>query len=300
MTGLAAAPDLPDWLQSQLPFRRYLVDVGDGLRVHVMEQGEGRPVVLFHGNPTWGYLYRKVAAELEGEPLRLIMPDLVGLGFSDRPASADEHTLVNHSAWMARLLERLDLEDVVAVVQDWGGAIGTHALMQHEGMMTALLVMNTPIGAPRPGFKPTLFHRLNSTKLAELVSTWTGFPQNWIGLYQGERRSITGLVRRSYAYPLSRSRGNEAFIGLVRMVPDTMEHPSVPAMRESGEFVESFRGPTAIVWGERDPVLGRLRRRVTRQLPNAEVTVTDAGHFLQEQVPVEIADAIRGLVSRPR
>jgi len=112
------APDLPDWLSQQLPFDRYTVQVEEGLRMHVMDQGEGRPVVLFHGNPTWGYLYRKVAAELADEPVRLIMPDLIGLGFSDRPDATSDHTLANHSRWMTSFIGRLELDEVVAVVQD--------------------------------------------------------------------------------------------------------------------------------------------------------------------------------------
>ena len=159
-------------------------------------------------------------------------------------------------------------------------------------------VLNTSIGPPKPGFKPTNFHRFYSTRLGGLTSTLLGFPQNRIGLFQGDRKSISSVVQKSYSYALSRSRGNEAFVALVRMVPDSMEHPSVEQLREAGDFVMSFTGPTAIVWGDRDPVLGKLRRRVSRQLPHAEVTATDAGHFLQEEVPEAIAAAIRDVVSR--
>ncbi len=286
-------PLLPDWLDSQVPFQRYLVDVGDGLRMHVMEQGEGRPVLAFHGNPTWGYLYRKVAAELEGEPVRLIMPDLIGLGFSDRPSMAD-FTLANHARWMATLIDKLDLEDVVAVVQDWGGPIGLLALAEFPGLMTGLVVMNTAIGPPKPGFKPTSFHRFFSTRAGELASRWLGLPQNRLGFAQGDRRSISGIVQRSYSYPL-KTLGSEAVIAFVRMVPDTMDHPSVPPLEELAAFVDSYDGPAAIVWGDKDPVLGRLRNRISRQIPQATVTATSAGHFLQEEVPDQIAAAITDL-----
>ncbi|MFQ5523212.1 MAG: alpha/beta fold hydrolase, partial [Acidimicrobiia bacterium] len=283
-------PLLPDWLDSQVPFERYLVDVGDGLRIHVMEQGEGRPVLALHGNPTWGYLYRKVAAELAGEPLRLIMPDLIGLGFSDRPAMAD-FTLANHARWMATLIEKLGLEDVVAVVQDWGGPIGLLALSRFPGLMTGLVVMNTVLGPPKSGFKPTTFHRFFSTKAGELASRWLGLPQDRLGFAQGDRRSISGIVQRAYSYPL-KTLGSEAVIAFVRMVPDTLDHPSVPQLGELAAFVDAYDGPAAIVWGDKDPVLGRLRNRISRQLPQATVTATSAGHFLQEEVPSLIAKAI--------
>ena len=286
---------MPYWISEQLPFDRYMVEVGDGLKMHVMEQGEGHPVLAFHGNPTWGYLYRRVAASLVDEPIRLIMPDLIGLGFSDHPHSVAEHTLQNHSDWMSSLIGQLDLDSAVGVVQDWGGPIGLHALSRHPGLTKGLVVMNTSAGPPKEGFKPTLFHRLYSTKFGELSSRWTGFPQNWIGLYQDDRKSISGVVRKSYATTLRRAP--ETCIAQVRMVPDTLEHPSVPLLREVADFVDSYDGPAAIVWGDRDPVLGRLRRRTERALPQAEVTVTNAGHFLQEEVPAEIAAAIKSVVN---
>lgn len=298
MTERLPAPDLPDWIASQVPFDRYMVEVEDGLRVHVMEQGEGRPVVLFHGNPTWGYLYRKVAAELAPEPLRLIMPDLVGLGFSDRRVTATDHTLENHVRWMASLIDRLDVSEAIAVVQDWGGPIGLGAFSKHPDRLAGLVVLNTTIGPPKPGFRPTAFHKLFGGPLGGLLCKGLGYPQRNLGFAQGDKASISGVVQKAYRFPLKPYRRNDAPLALLRMVPDDMEHPSVAPLTEIGGFAESFEGPVAIVWGDRDPILGRLRRRVSRQLPTAEVTETEAGHFLQEEVPAEIADAIRGVVAR--
>lgn len=292
------APEMPFWISEQLPFDRYMVDVGDGLKMHVMEQGHGNPVLLFHGNPTWGYLYRNVAAELEGEPVRLIMPDLIGLGFSDAPPSSAEHTMQNHSDWISALLDQLELDSVVAVVQDWGGPIGLHVLSRRPGLMKGLVVMNTSLGPPKEGFKPTLFHRVFSTSAGALGSRLTGFPQNWLGFSQDDRKSISGAVRKSYVYPLRRKGNRDTFISLVRMVPDTMDHPSVPLLREVADFVEDYDGPAAIVWGENDPVLGRLRRRHERALPQAKVTITQAGHFVQEEASEEIAAAIKSVISQ--
>ena len=298
MVDRLPAPELPGWLDEQVPFDRYTMEIEDGLRVHVMEQGEGRPVLLFHGNPTWGYLYRRVAAELIDEPLRLIMPDLVGLGFSDRPPFAADHTLDNHSRWMASLLGQLALSDAVVVVQDWGGAIGVHSVGQFPGLMTGLVVLNTMLSPPREGFKSTTFHKVFRTGFGQ-VATKLGLPQNYLGFAQGDRKSISGVVQKSYSYPLKTAQGgSDAVTGLVRMVPDTQEHPSVKLLGEVAAFVEDFQGPSAIVWGQKDPVLGKVLRRIKRALPDAEVTITDAGHFLQEEVPVEIAGAIKSVVAR--
>ena len=288
------APDLPDWLSEQLPFDRYTVEVEDGLRMHVMEQGKGQPIVLFHGNPTWGYLYRKVAAELVDESVRLIMPDLIGLGFSDRPHTTSDHTLANHSRWMTSFLGRLELDEVVAVVQDWGGPIGILAMKNNPGLMSGLAVLNTQLGPPKPGFTPTTFHRILSSRPGRFVP-WTTL----LRFAQGDRRSIGGVVQKSYGYPLKRGQGGgDAAAALIRMVPDSLDHPSVPLLNDLEEFVATISQPNAIVWGQKDPILGKILRRINRQLPDAEVTVTEAGHFLQEEVPTEIASAIRSVIAR--
>lgn len=296
------APELPDWLAPMVPFTRYRVDVG-GRRMHVMETGEGRPVLLVHGNPTWGFLYRKIARALSGEPIRLVMPDLVGLGFSDRPDHEDEHTLDNHVSWLARLVTELDEPDLGLVVQDWGGPIGVGALHEAGATLSSLVVLNTVLGPPKPGFKPTLFHRLaRMPGVSDLLFRRLSFPQAALGMAQGDKLSIRGEVSRAYRFPLKRL-GDDAPLALARMVPDSLEHASVPGLERVQSVIEGYRGPAAIVWGDRDPVLGRLKGRISRMLPQAVVTSTPAGHFLQEEVPFEIADAVRGVVraasSRP-
>jgi haloalkane dehalogenase len=287
------APPLPDWLAPMLPFRRYRVDVG-GYRMHVMEQGEGLPVVLVHGNPTWGFLYRKVASELAGAPLRLVMPDLVGLGFSDKPRGAAEHTLARHVGWMSALYERLGLGRCVLCVQDWGGAIGVGAAGALGLRDVGLVVLNTVLGPPKPGFRPTAFHRFARMPIvSDVAFRLLGFPMRTLALAQGDRASIRGEVTRAYVHPLRDPRDNAAPLALARMVPDSFDHPSIEPLRRCQTYVESLRGPAAIVWGDRDPVLGRVIGWMQKLLPHASVTRTQAGHFLQEEVPVEIAAAIR-------
>lgn len=292
------APPLPPWLDRMLPFDRYVVRAGRH-RMHVMESGSGRPVLMLHGNPTWGFLYRKVATLLEKEPLRLIMPDLIGLGLSDKPRRAGEHTLERHAGWIGALVDGLDLRDLVFVGQDWGGPIGLRALSDRRDRVAGLVILNTVVGPPRPGFRPTAFHRFARMPIvSDLAFRLVGFPQIALHMAQGDKSSIRGDVARAYRYPLRRVRDRVAPLALARMVPDSLEHPSVSGLRVCQELVEGFEGPTAIVWGDRDPVLGRVRRHLERTLPGAHVTVTAAGHFLQEEVPAQIAAAIRDVATR--
>lgn len=285
---------MPGWLESMLPFRRCTLEV-DSYFFHVMESGpeDGPVVYLQHGNPTWGFLYRDVAKALEGSGLRVIMPDLLGLGFSEKPRDESLHTLVNHSNWMAGVLDALGVEELIMGVQDWGGPIGTLAAGAKPGRIKGAVVMNTGLTPPKPGFKPTAFHKLSQTPvISDLIFKGLAFPQCSLSMAQGDFGSIMGDVHRAYTWPLKRSADRVAPLALARMVPNTMDHPSIAPMARCEEIIRSFEGPAEIVWGKRDPILGRLLKRTRGLFPQAPATVTGAGHFLQEEVPDEIAAAI--------
>ena len=301
MTAAALpAPALPDWILRQLPpgVTRSTVDVG-GLRMHVMEAGQGTPVLAVHGNPTWSFLYRKVAAALAGQPFHLVMPDLIGLGLSDRPPRAEGHTIEAHARWLGALIDRLELRDAIVVIQDWGGPIALRALADRPRAAAGLVLLNTVVGPPRPGFRPKLFHRFARWPLvSDAAFRLLGFPLRHLHRVQGDPASIRGQVARAYRWPLRRGTGNAAPLALARMVPDSDRHPEVAAQRRGQEFLQAFAGPVAVVWGERDPILGRVVGWIEKLLPAAEVTRTPAGHFLQEEVPGLVADAIASVARR--
>ncbi|MFT7625044.1 MAG: pimeloyl-ACP methyl ester carboxylesterase, partial [Myxococcota bacterium] len=292
MTNRSSAPDLPEFITRQLPegIQRYCLNV-HGRSMHVMEIGSGRPVLMQHGNPTWGFLYRNVARAVLGHDVRVILPDLMGLGFSDRVA-ADQHSIAAHGRWLGAAIDALELDGLVVVCQDWGGPIALRAMADRLDRLAGLVVLNTVLGPPKPTFKPTAFHRLAQTPiLSDLIFRGLGFPQRGLFLAQGRRGSISGDVARAYQHPLRGLENNVAPLALARMVPDSMDHPSVASLDIVKRTVEAFSGPSAIVWGDKDPVLGRLRKRTQRMLPDAPCTVTQAGHFLQEEVPGQIGAA---------
>ncbi len=287
------APDLPAWIAKEVPFTRYRVAVADGLRMHVMETGRGRPVLMVHGNPTWGFLYRKVAMCLQGQGLRLIMPDLIGFGLSDKPRDFSAHSIRNHSAWLGSLIDQLDLRDVTLVCQDWGGAIGVHPFTTRPERLGAMVVLNTVLDAPAPGFKPTPFHRFSHLPLlSDFMFRVLPLPQAALHLAQGDKSTIRGDVARAYRYPFRHIRDRVAPLATARMAVDRMGHPSIPALEECADFVGGFEGPKAIVWGRRDPIIARALKRTKALLGDPPLTETQAGHFLQEEVPEEIAAAV--------
>lgn len=309
MNDRFAAPALPPWLDRMIPFQRSCVEIG-GHRVHWMEAGRGRPVLLLHGIPTWSFLWRRVAGALSGEPLRLVMPDLVGFGLSDKPQDARFHTLRTHARLVGAFADALGLDRLIFVGQDWGGPIGVAALAERPERVSGIVLLNTLVDPPPAGARLTAFHRLaRRPVVSDLAFRLLGLPLHALHRIQGDPGSIGGDVARAYRWPLRRAGDRVGLLALARVggellgappwiAPDAPEHSTIEGLRRCEAFLRAFSGPSAIVWGNRDPILGRRLARVERLLPGARVTRTDAGHFLQEEVPAGIADAIRDVARR--
>jgi pimeloyl-ACP methyl ester carboxylesterase len=285
----------PRWLSAQFPYPPHTEPVPGGTMAWV-ESGRGRDVVCVHGNPTWGFLWRRVMAALEGQRLHVLVPDLLGCGRSSKPQAVGWHTLDRHAAALTGWMEARRLVDPILVVQDWGGPIGLLAASRAASVrVSAVCLLNTGVLLPER-FRGTRFHRLARIRLlGPVLFRGLGFPLRSLHRAQGDRRSIQGDVARAYRWPLRRWVDRAAPLGLARMVPDSAEHPSVPGLRAVDAWLRGFPGPIELVWGQRDPILGRALRRHAEQLPRARVTKTEAGHFLQEEVPEIIARSIRRL-----
>ena len=298
----AAGPALPEFLVPLYPFnRRTLTIAGDhnaGRRLHFVDEGRGdqRPVLLLHGNPTWSFLWRRVIEDLDEH--RCVAPDLLGLGLSDRLPRLGDHTLDRHAEAIVELVESLDLRGVILVGQDWGGPILAAAAARMPERIAGVVLANTAVVLPRH-LRGTSFHRLSRAPiLSDIVFRLFGFPLKSLHRVQGDPDSIRGVVARAYLWPLQRISDRVAPLALARMVPNGPNHPSVPALERGQEWLLGFRGPTALVWGTRDPILGRALSRHQKQLPEAIVRTTEAGHFLQEEVPEVLAQAIREVAHR--
>jgi len=272
--------------------------------MHVAEWGptDGKAIVLVHGNPTWGFLWRKVIAAVRARPggdaLRLVVPDLIGLGLSSKPVGS-AHSIEAHSGWLGSMLDELVPGPLVVAAQDWGAPISLHAMSTRRARLRGLVIGNTAVSPPRTGFKPTLFHRLSQMPVAsDVLFRYLGFPLRQLHLSQGDRGSIRGDVARAYRWPLAKRADREAPLALARMVPDSQRHDSVPALQIVDEMFRTTQVPLEIVWGDKDPVLGRVINHLARLRPDAKVVRTQAGHFLQEEVPEPLADAITSVASR--
>jgi len=293
--GTFEAFELPDYAAAAVTsdYKSYFVEVEPGIKVHVLEVGTGYPVYMQHGNPVSGLLYRKVAAELPQDQFRLIMPTMVGLGYSSKiPAS--EHTLENHINWMGKALTSIGVEELIYVGQDWGGPIGMGVLARSPDLLKGAVVMNTGFIAPTEERALSTMHATVSTPVVGefLVEGFSSIYDN-IQQVQGDPASMPQSVKDLYARPVNESGNIKAPLALMRMVPAGPDHPSVPQMREIEAYAKSLDIPAELVWGMRDPILAQGLEPMKSVFPDAPVTETEAGHFLQEEVPSDIAQAVQ-------
>ena len=273
-------------------YKSYFIEVEQGLKVHVIEAGEGFPVFLMHGNPTSGFLYRKVVEKLPLNKVRVIMPTSLGLGFSSKiPAS--EHTAENHIYWINNVLKELELKELVYAGQDWGGPIGMGALSLSPELLKGAVILNTGFNAPKANADLSPAHALVKTPvIGELLLEVIFSIFERLKSVQGNPDSWTSEVAELYGRPVYESGNSKAPLAMMRMVPDGPNHQSAPSMRRIEEYVNTLEIPAEIVWGENDPILGRALPIMQQNFPNARLTKTTAGHFLQEEVPNEIAEAL--------
>ena len=298
--GTFEAFPLPQYAAEHLTedYKSYFVEVEPGIKVHVLEVGTGFPIFLLHGNPTSGFLYRKIAEELPKDRVRLIMPTMVGLGFSSKvPASG--HTVDNHMRWINSVLVQLQLTELVYSGQDWGGPVGMGALSLSPALIKGAVLLNTGFGAPTEPVNLSVPHAVVKTPvfgelmLEAIFSIFDGMHRT-----QGDPDQLTADVANLYGKPVLESGNAKAPLAMMRMVPDGPNHPSAPAMRMIESYVQGLDIPAEIVWGMRDPILGRGLPAMKQFFPEAPVTETQGGHFLQEEVPVEIASALLRVIDQ--
>ncbi|MEM7078052.1 MAG: alpha/beta fold hydrolase [Pseudomonadota bacterium] len=294
------AMPLPDYAARHVSpdTKSYFVEVEPGIKIHVLEVGSGFPLLLQHGNPTSGFLYRRVVEELPLDRVRAIMPTLVGLGFSSKvPASA--HTLENHMRWLNALLKQLNLQEVIYAGQDWGGPVGMGALALSPELLKGAVVMNTGFNAPKQAMDLSPAHaRVKTPVVGELllevaVSIFDALPN-----MQGDPDSIPPEVSALYGRPVTESGNSKAPLALMRMVTDGPDHPSAQQMRMIEQYVGTLDIPAELVWGMNDPILAKGLDAMRANFPDAPVTETSAGHFLQEEVAGDIADALVRVLDR--
>ena len=287
----------PKWLDRiEYPFESHYAELPIG-KMHYVDEGNGDPIVMVHGNPGWSFEFRNVIKELS-KTLRCIAPDHIGFGLSDKPYEWD-YLPKSHAKNFEIFMDSLNLKNITLVVNDWGGPIGMGALSLSPGLLKGAVLLNTGFNAPTMNIDLSPAHATVKTPIiGELILEVFFSIFERLGGVQGDPESWTPEVAELYGKPLFDNGNAKAPLAMMRMVTDGPNHPSTPAMIQIEEYVKTLDIPSEIVWGMKDPILGKALTRMQQNFPDAPVIQTDAGHFLQEEVPIEIANALIRVIDK--
>ena len=283
----------PQWINELIPcnLKSDFSQTSFG-KIHYLSGGEGQSVLFLHGNPTWSFIWRKIIAKLDLSKFQVHAPDLLNLGFSDGLTS-ENLTLENQAQALVEFVNLHKLDNITLVVQDWGGPIGLFMSSLIQEKISKLVILNTGLSAPKPPYKVSSFHSFVHKKIIpDILFKICRYPMYSLGKIQFDKESISGDVAKAYRYPIAQKKRWAAALSFARMVPNGPEHPSFSGFEQIEKFCSSFTKPVKVVWGTKDPILGRGLKRIKNIFPHAIVKEVEAGHFLQEECPDDIANAI--------
>ena len=288
--------DLPDF-----PYAPRYVEVDDGeggrLRVAYVDEGpaDGETVLLMHGEPTWSFLYRRMMPVLVDAGLRVVAPDLVGFGRSDKPTEQTDHTYARHVGWMRQaLLDEVGLRDVTLVCQDWGGLIGLRLLAENPDRFARVVAANTGL--------PT-----GDQQMPEAFLAWQKFskesPRFEIGpmISNGSAAPLPPEVVAAYDAPFPDDSYTAGARVLPALVPTGPDDPASAANRAAWEVLSRWEKPFVTAFSDGDPITRGGERVFQKLVPGAHgmphTTLTGGGHFLQEDVGPELARVVVDLIA---
>jgi len=287
---------LADW-----PFAPHYLEIKDAdgtdLRLHYVDEGlrDGAVVLLMHGEPSWAYLYRKIVPALVAKGCRVIAPDLIGFGRSDKPAARTDYTYERHVAWMSTWLTALDLNAITLFCQDWGGLIGLRLVAAFPERFVGVVIGNTGL--------PT------GTGFSEGFNAWLNFsqsvPQMPIGVIVngGCVRDLNPAEIAAYDAPFPDETYKEGARQFPTLVPITPGHASVAENLAAWKALEAFDKPFLTAFSDGDAVTKGGDVAFQQRVPGAKgqphVTL-HGGHFLQEDSPAEIAGLIEAMIARAK
>ena len=276
---------LPDF-----PYLPLYVELPE-LRVHYVEAGppEADPVVLMHGEPSWSFLYREVIPIIAGAGYRVIAPDLVGFGRSDKPVERAAYTYQRHVEWMWATLDGLRLERMTLVGQDWGGLIGLRLVAEHPERFARVVAANTGL--------PT-----GDQSLGRAFDVWRQLSQRGetldIGavLRSGCRSPLAPEVVMAYEAPFPDERYKAGARQFPLLVPTEPDDPAAPANRQAWQVLRQWTKPFLTAFSDGDPITRGADLLFQELIPGAHGvrhrTLGGAGHFLQEDRGKELAHII--------
>jgi haloalkane dehalogenase len=267
----------------------------DGLRLAHIDEGEGPPVVFFHGEPTWSFLWRKVIPPVHDAGFRCIAPDYAGFGRSDKPTDLAWYSYDRHVELTATLLTDLDLRDATAVVHDWGGPIGLRLATEHPDRISRMVIMDTGLFT-------------GEQRMSEAWKTFRDFVERTEDLpvgflvKGGTARGMSDAVQAAYEAPFSSPESKAGARAFPLMLPTSASMPGAAAGKRTLEALRADERPKLCLWADSDPILPfevgeRFAAAISAEPPEK---IADASHFLQEDAGEEIGRKIVAWLARPR
>ena len=281
---------LPDW-----PFSPHYTEVDDRdggvLRIHHVDEGpaDAAPVLCMHGEPSWAYLYRHMIPVFAAEGHRVVAPDLVGFGRSDKPVEQSAYTYAAHVDWMTQWLEALDLTDITLVCQDWGGLIGLRLATAMPERFSRLVVANT--GLPT-GDRPPTEAFLNWQRFSQEVEQ---FDSGMI-VQMGTTTDLSDEVVAAYNAPFHDDAATAGARRFPLLVPTSPDDPAAEANRAAWTVLEAWQKPVLTAFSDSDPITKGGERIFQGKVPGAagqpHTSIEGGGHFLQEDRGPELARVV--------
>jgi haloalkane dehalogenase len=274
------------------PFRPHYLTIDDAglgaLRLHYVDEGprDGTPVLMLHGEPSWSYLYRKMIPPVAAAGYRVIAPDLIGFGKSDKPAERSAFSYQRHVDWLLAAFDALDLHGVTLFCQDWGGLLGLRLVAARPQRFARVLASNTFLptgdGTPSEAF----------LRWREFSQAVPEFPTGGI-LRGGTAKGISAEAEAAYDAPFPDERYKAAARMFPVLVPASPDDPAAGPNREAWTVLEQFEKPFLTIFGAQDFVTLGAEKVLQARIPGARGQAHDildqAGHFIQEDQGEELA-----------
>ncbi|CBW26302.1 putative haloalkane dehalogenase [Halobacteriovorax marinus SJ] len=282
---MVRAISIPASLREEYPFEPKKLKLSSGHTLSYLDEGEGPVVIMAHGNPTWSFYYRDIVKTLK-ENFRVIVPDHIGCGLSDKPQDYD-YTLKNHIDNLESLIDELKIEDFNLIVHDWGGAIGMGLGTRRPKNLKKAVILNT--AAFTSNLIPKTINLCKNPIFGEwMVRKFNAFA--WPATFMATSKGLSQVVKEGYLLPYNNYENRIATARFVRDIPMDDQHPSWSTLKNIENNLSTLECPKLILWGEKDFCFNmQFFKRWTEIYPKAETKVfSGAGHYVLEDAKEEI------------
>lgn len=270
-------------------FQPNYLEIEDGLHMHYVDEGkkDGPVVLLLHGEPSWSYLYRKMIPGLTGQ-FRVIAPDLIGFGKSDKLVDKQEYFYGKHLQWLTTFIEKLDLNDIVLFCQDWGGLLGLRIITEMEDRFSMVVASNTTLPTGRVPMPDSFMKWRDYSQFS---------PEFNIGkvIDMGTIIPLSEKVYEAYNAPFPSEEYKAGARMFPTLVPIDSEDPEAQNNLLAWERLKQWQKPFLTVFGDGDTIMLGAEKIVQKLVPGAQGQdhkILNAGHFIQEEKGEELADLI--------